>query len=404
MRIDVQQVRRDFPALSRTWAGRPVVYFDNAATTLKPTPVIEAITRYYTGYSGNIHRGKHLFSEEASEAFESARERVAQFINAAPEETIFVRGTTEGINLLAAGLALRPEDNVVGTVLEHHSNILPWRARCEYRGAPLTPSGLPDLAAAEALVDDRTRLLTVTYCSNVTGVKVPIDQWVGLSKRKGIPLLVDAAQAAPHVPIDVRALDCDFLVLSGHKMMGPTGAGVLYGKRARLEAIDPVNLGGGTVSIVRDDFSYELRDLPFRLEAGTPDIAAVIGLGAAIDYIGQIGMETIAAHEATLSGYLEEHIATLPDIWCYKPGAEVPHIATVAFNDRRGVLAADFLSRVLNDTFGVMVRAGHHCAHPLHELIAPSGTLRASLYLYNTEQEVICLRKGLQHFLRHIQP
>jgi cysteine desulfurase/selenocysteine lyase len=386
---NIDQIRADFPQLQREIVGRPVVYFDNAATSLKPTPVLEAVEEYYRSYCANIHRGKHLLSEEASAAYEAARESLAKFINASSIETIFVRGATEGIGLVAGGLNLQPSENVVGTVLEHHSNILPWRGHCEYRGAPIMLSGLPDPAAAEALVDEHTRLVTVTMCSNVTGVVVDVQPWAEMAHRHGLPLLVDAAQCGGHLEIDVKKMGCDFLVISGHKMFGPTGAGILYGKRERLEALRPPILGGGTVNRVHADYTFDLRDLPWRLEAGTPDIAGVIGFAAAVEYIRSLGLEQIEARTHDLTTALATQIDQLPGVRPYSPAPGVRRTSLVSFSLESDVLSPDYIARLLSDSYGIMVRGGHHCAHPLHAYLGiKSGTVRASLQVYNTEEEI----------------
>lgn len=387
--MNIARIRADFPQLTRQVVGRPIVYFDNAATSLKPTPVLAAMEGYYRTYCANIHRGKHLLSEEASAAYEASRETAAKFINAKSVETIFVRGATEGIGLVAAGLNLQPEENVVGTVLEHHSNILPWRGYCGYRGAALSPDGLPDLAAAEALIDEHTRVVTVTMCSNVTGAIVAIPPWAAMAHRHGLPLLVDAAQCGGHLKIDVEKLDCDFLVLSGHKMFGPTGSGILYGKRERLEALRPPTLGGGTVNRVHADYSFDLRDLPWRLEAGTPDIAAVIGLAAAIEYVQELGWEQIETRTRELSQALEAQIGRLPGIRSCSPAAGIQRTSLVSFALENELFSPDYLTRLLSDSYGIMVRGGHHCAHPLHAgLGIKEGTARASLHVYNTDEEI----------------
>lgn len=396
----INQIRANFPVLKREVAGRPIVYFDNAATSLKPVPVVLAMQNYYGTCSANIHRGKHLLSEEASLAYESSREAVAKFLNAQFREIIFVRGATEGIALVAAGLGLKPEENVVGTVLEHHSNILPWRVRCGYRGAPLSPHGLPELCEAERLIDEQTRIIAVTLCSNVTGAIVPVKAWAEMAHRNGLPLLVDAAQCGAHFRLDVDEMDCDFLVLSGHKMCAPTGAGVLYGKRERLETLQPMYLGGGTVNRVHSDYSYELRELPWRLEAGTPDIAAVIGLGAAVEYLQEVGMDRIEAYTRELTVALEDRLGSLPGIRCCSPGVGVERTSLVSFALEDELLSPDYVARLLSDTYGVMVRGGHHCAHPLHEELGmKAGSVRASLQFYNTEEEIEYFKQALSSVL-----
>ncbi len=396
----ITQIRADFPQLTRQIAGRPVVYFDNAATSLKPMSVLVAMDDYYRTYCANIHRGKHLLSEEASAAFEASRETIAKFINAKSVETIFVRGATEGVGLVAAGLGLEAHENVVGTVLEHHSNILPWRVHCAYRGAPLTPEGLPDLAAAETLIDADTRAVTVTMCSNVTGVIVDVKPWADMAHRHGLPLLVDAAQCGGHQKIDVEKMDCDFLVLSGHKMFGPTGSGILYGKRQRLEALRPSILGGGAVNRVRADYTFELRDLPWRLEAGTPDIGAVIGLGAAVEYVQDLGWAQIEARTEELSGTLADRLESVPGIRLCSPLAGIKRTSLVSFTPENEQVSTDYMTRLLSDSYGIMVRGGHHCAHPLHDHLGiPSGTVRASLHIYNTEEEIEYFGQALTRVL-----
>jgi cysteine desulfurase/selenocysteine lyase len=298
-------------------------------------------------------------------------------------------------------MKLQKNENVVGTLLEHHSNILPWKSRCEYRAAPLLPSGLPDPVAAAALIDEKTRILAVTSCSNVTGVFVPIKPWTELARAHNLPLLVDAAQSGAHHRLDVSEMDCDFLVLSGHKMFGPTGAGILYGKEERLLRLEPVFLGGGTVSIVRPDYSYELRELPWRFEAGTPDIAAVLGLGAAIDYLEEIGFDAIERHMATLRKALDDLFSSIGGIRVFQQvDAAIQRACTVSFTEASGTFPPDYLSRILSDTFGIMARAGHHCAHPLHDAFGATGSLRVSLLFYNTFEEVSCLRNAVKTILK----
>lgn len=395
--FDVKKVRQDFPMLSRWAAGGPIIYFDNAATSLKPQRVIDAMMRYMTHYTANIHRGNHTLAQEVSIAYEQVREKAARFLRCSSHEVIFVRGATEGINIVAAGMDLQKDENVVGTLLEHHSNILPWKSRCGYRAVPLLPSGLPDLDAASARIDEKTRLLAITSCSNVTGVYVPVRPWAELAHRYNLPLLVDAAQSGAHHRLDVSEMDCDFLVLSGHKMCGPTGAGILYGKERHLMNLEPVFLGGGTVTRVRSDYTYELRDLPWRFEAGTPDISAVLGLGAAIDYLEEIGFDAIERHMVTLRkalGYLFESIDGIRVLYTLDPGT--PRACIVSFTESSGTFPPDYLSRILSDTFGIMARSGHHCAHPLHDTFGIEGSLRVSLLFYNTPEEISYLGGALK--------
>ncbi len=396
----IAEIRDDFPILKREVVGRPIVYLDSAATSLKPQPVLAAMQRYYGEFPANIHRGKHLLSEEASAAYEESREIIAKYLNAQSQETIFVRGATEGIALVAAGLRLAADENVIGTLLEHHSNILPWRSHCAYRGAPLESNGLPDLQAAEAMIDEKTRLITVTLCSNVTGAIVDVEAWAAAAHRRGLPLLVDAAQCGAHTVPDVKALDCDFLVLSGHKMCGPTGAGVLYGKQAQLEALIPA-LGGGTVNRVSADYSYDLRELPWRLEAGTPDIAGVIGMAAAIEYLQSIGRDAIEARTHALAEHLQAGLRELPGLRTCEPAAGVERTSLVSFALVNERLTPDYITRLLSDTYGVMVRGGFHCAHPLHDLLGfKNGTVRASLQFYNTDEEIDYFTRSLGAVLK----
>jgi cysteine desulfurase / selenocysteine lyase len=398
--LNVQQVREDFPLLSRILAGREVVYFDNAATSLKPRRVIEAVVDYMSRCSANVHRGKHQLSEDASELFEASRDRLARFFNVMSTELVFVRGATEAINTVAHGLRLRPDENVVGTILEHHSNILPWQKHARFRAAPLAPSGLPDIEAAAALIDDKTRLLAVTHCSNVTGVVVPVRDWAELAHAHGLPILVDGAQSTVHGRVDLRELDCDFFAMSGHKMCGPTGIGLLYGKPEWLERLDPVFIGGGTVAVVNADFTFTPRDIPWRLEAGTPDIAAVIGLGAAVDYLEEVGLDAIAERDRALRAALVRRLEDVPSLVLHRPAAGVPGISLVSFSEARRIWDTKRFSEVLSDSFGIMVRGGHHCAHPLHESLGVDGSVRISLNFYNTEEEIAHLVHALDVMIR----
>lgn len=382
----IARVRAEFAWLSEHGVG--LVAADNAATSLKPRVVIDAVSRYLAEYSGNIHRGHHVLSERASEAYERSRQTLARFIGSRRAELVFVRGTTEAINLVAAGIGLQPHENVIATVLEHHSNLLPWSARCQVRLAPLDARGLPDLQATANLIDEHTRMLAVTACSNVTGVRVPVREWADLAHRHGLPILVDAAQSLAHERIDVAQLDCDYLAASGHKALGPPGAGFLYGKRELLERLAPLNYGGGAVGRVHADASFELRDVPWRFEAGTPDIAAVIGLGAAIEYLDELGMDAIARHEAALSRALDEQLSGIAGLERVAVAPELARAPISCSRPRDPGLGAEVLSRMLADRFGVLTRAGHHCAHPLHDALGLGPTLRISLAFYNSVDEV----------------
>lgn len=400
--LDVAALRARFPLLSREVAGRPLVYFDNAATTLKPQSVIDAVTGYLSGYSANIHRGKHRLSEEASDAYEQSRSKVARFFGVDRVEVAFTAGATAAIQLVAAGLELRPDENVVGTILEHHSNILPWSSRCEFRAAPLGEDGLPDLEAAAKLIDAKTRLIAVTHTSNVTGAMIPVQDWVELARAHDLLVLVDAAQAASHGPLDAKALGADFLALSAHKLFGPTGTGALIGRRESLEALKHTPLGGGAVSLVRGDFSYEARDLPWRLEAGTPHIAGVIGMGAAVDFLSEVGMEAIERRNAQLTRALDARIGSLAGL---KPlGLREKRAPILSLVEPTGTLTPDYFSRLLSDSYGVMTRGGHHCVHPYHEQIGAKGSLRLSLHAYNTEEEIEHAAQALEQLLAMVVP
>lgn len=397
---DVAAVRADFPILAREHhAGTPLVYLDNAATTQKPRLVIEELDRYYRQYNANVHRGIHLLSEEATQAYEQARLKLRRFLNASSRrEIVFTRGTTESLNLVAQtwGRAnLGPGDVVLSTVMEHHSNIVPWQILAAEKGfavryLSVTPEGMLDLDEYERILTaERVKLATVTSVSNVLGTVNPVAEMTRLAHQHGALILVDAAQAAPHMPIDVRALDVDFLAFSGHKMVGPTGSGVLYGKRALLDAMPPWMGGGDMISKVTLTGS-SWNELPYKFEAGTPSIAEAIGLGHAVDYLTGIGLDAIQAHEEMLTSYALERLAEVPGLTVY--GAAPERGAVAAFT-LAGVHAHD-VAQVL-DMHGVAVRAGHHCAMPLHDHLGIAASARASFYLYNTTHEIDALIEAL---------
>lgn len=383
--------KQHFPALGRVYEGRPLIYFDSAASTMKHVDSINAVDSYYRNNGTNIHRGRHFLSEEASELYEECRQRVAAFLNASTAEIIFTHGTTHGINIVAEGLGLRSEDNVVGTVLEHHSNILPWSERCSYRAAKLDDSGLPDIEHARSLIDKNTRLIAVAYVSNVTGVIVPVDQWRRLADEYGIPILIDAAQAASHLELDTKKLGCDFLVLSGHKMFGPSGCGVLYGKSTALRSLSVKRLGGGAVSRVYSDGRCDLRDIPWRFESGTPPIASIIGLNEAIKYVESIGVTSISEKNEVLAKVLYETIGDLGRVAVLSPNASVKRVPIISLVG----LKSDVAARVLSDSYGVMARGGHHCAHPMHDFFGCESSLRLSLHIYNEVDEIKAVAKAL---------
>ncbi len=396
---DVRRVRADFPALRQKVHGRPLVYLDNAATTQKPKPVLDALLGFYKRDCANVHRGIHALSERATRAYEEARQKVALFMNAArPEEIIFTKGTTEAINLVAQTFGrtvLRGGDEVLISELEHHSNIVPWQMLAEQTGARLRVAPINDrgeivLDAFERMLGPRTRLVAVAHVSNALGTINPIKEIVGLAHRAGARVLVDGAQAAPHLKLDVRELDCDFYAFSGHKLYGPTGIGVLYGKAELLESLPPYQGGGDMIrSVTFEKTTYA--DPPHRFEAGTPPIAEAIGLGAAIEYVQRLGSEVIAAHEHRL---LEAATAALEEVPGVRIVGRAKHKAAVVSFVVEGVHPHDVAT--ILDHEGVAVRAGHHCAQPLMERLGLPATTRASFALYNTEQEVDALARALR--------
>jgi cysteine desulfurase/selenocysteine lyase len=398
---DVAAIRADFPVLAREHhPGTPLVYLDNAATTQKPHAVIEQLDRYYREYNANVHRGIHLLSEEATAGYEEARLKVKRFINAASKrEVIFTRGTTESLNLVAQAWGranLGPGDVVLSTVMEHHSNIVPWQILAEERGFSLrflgiTPDGKLDLDEFwHILESERVKLVTVMAVSNVLGTVNPVADMARLAHAHGALMLVDAAQAVPHMPLDVQALDADFVAFSGHKMAGPTGIGVLYGKRALLDAMPPWMGGGDMISRVTLTGSA-WNELPYKFEAGTPSIAEAIGLGYAVDYLSALGLDAIHAHEQTLTEYALDRLTEVPGLTVYGPDAD--QRGAVAAFTMQGIHAHDVAQML--DMVGIAVRAGHHCAMPLHQHLGIAASARASFYLYNTTQEIDALIDGL---------
>ena len=398
--LDVTAIRRDFPILNQVHHDNvPLVYLDNAATSQKPECVIRALDEYYRTYNANIHRGIHKLAEAATAAYEGARERVRAFINAAsPREIIFTRNTTEAINLVAHSWAranLREGDVIILSEMEHHSNLVPWQILAAERGVrlefiPITEDGHLNLAAFDRLLELQPRLVSIVHMSNVLGTINPIAEIVARAHAAGAVVLVDGAQSVPHLPVDVRALDCDFLAFSGHKMCGPTGIGVLYGKRALLEAMPPF-LGGG--DMIKRVYLREFRpnDLPWKFEAGTPAIAEGIGLGVAVDYLSELGMAEVHAHEQALVRYAMEQLSEIKGLRILGPSA----------NERGGVVAFTVegihphdISQLL-DHDGIAIRAGHHCCMPLHDRLGIVASARASFYVYNTEEEVDLLVQSL---------
>jgi len=398
MSWDVERIRKDFPILHEEVHGKPLVYLDNAATSQKPYVVIETLVDYYSKQNSNVHRGLHQLSERATEAYEGARTRIQRFLNAAhSREILFVRGTTEGINLVAQTYGRRAvgaRDEVVITALEHHSNIVPWQMLCEekqgrLRVVPINDAGEVDLEAYEALLGDRTRLVAIAHVSNALGTILPVQHMIEAAHRRDIPVLVDGAQAAPHLRVDVQALDCDFYTFSGHKTYGPTGIGVLYGKTALLEQMPPFHGGGDMIKSVSFEKTV-YNDLPYKFEAGTPHVAGAVGLGAALGYMEELGLERIAAYEHELLAYATARLSSLPGVRFIGTAREKAAVLSFVVE---GVHAHD-VGTIL-DLEGIAVRAGHHCAMPVMTRFDIAATTRASLALYNTREEIDLLARGL---------
>ena len=400
MTLNLNEIRKDFPILTReTTNGKRVIYLDSTATSQKPLQVIEAMNDYYRRSNANIHRGVHTLAEEATSLYEGARERIAKFVNAASaREIIYTRNTTESINLVAYSWAranLKTGDLVILTEMEHHSNLVPWHMLQMERGIeldfiPVTENGLLDLDAYKSLLDRNPRLVSFTHMSNVLGTINPAGEISKLAQAAGAVTLVDGAQSVPPLSVDVQALDADFYAFSAHKMCGPTGIGVLYGKSALLEAMPPF-LGGGDMIKEVKLRSFRPNTLPHKFEAGTPAIAEAVGFGAAVDYLTSVGMNAIAAHEHEITEYALERLEEIPGVKLFGPSAE--HKGGVAAFTLQGVHPHD-VAQIL-DQDGIAVRAGHHCAQPLHEKFGIPATSRASFYLYSTKEEVDQLVKGL---------
>ena len=397
--FDAERIRPDFPILKRLIRGKRLTYLDNAATTQKPQAVLDALTNYYTTSNANVHRGVHLLSEIATEAHDAAREKVRAFFKArSAREIVFTRNSTEGINLVASAfgrLRVGRGDDVVITAMEHHSNIVPWQLLCEARGAnlrvaPIDDAGQLILEALDGLLGPRTRLLAVTHMSNALGTINPIATIVGMAHAKDVAVLVDGSQAAYHMPVDVGALDCDFYVATGHKLYGPTGIGVLYGRESLLEEMPPF-LGGGDMirSVTFEKSTWN--DLPFKFEAGTPDIAGAVGLGAALDYIDGVGLEAVCRHERDLLTYATEAVQEIKGLRIIGTAREKASILSFVLE---GVHPHDIGTIV--DREGVAIRTGHHCAQPVMERFCVPATARASFAMYNTTQDVDALVAALR--------
>ncbi|WP_017655178.1 cysteine desulfurase [Fortiea contorta] len=398
------QVRADFPILHQQVNGKTLVYLDNAATSQKPLQVLNTIRDYYEHYNANVHRGAHTLSAKATDAYEGARDKIAKFINAASrQEIIYTRNASEAINLVAYSWGmnnLHPGDEIIFSVMEHHSNIVPWQFVAQKTGAvlkfvELTPAETFDLEQFKQLISEKTKLVSVVHVSNTLGCINPVQEIAAIAHRYGAKFLVDACQSVPHMPVDVRQIDCDWLVASGHKMCAPTGIGFLYGKLELLESMPPFFGGGEMISEVYLDHST-YAELPHKFEAGTPAIGEAIALGAAIDYLSNIGMDKIHAYEAELTAYLFQQLAQIPQIRIYgpKPDANGEGRAALAAFTTAEIHAND-LSTLL-DQEGIAIRSGHHCTHPLHRYLGLPATARASLSFYNTREEIDIFIKALQ--------
>lgn len=396
--FDVEKVRMDFPVLGQQAYGKPLVYLDNAATSQKPQAVIDTLVEYYATYNANIHRGVHFLSQKASQAFDDTRVKVANFINAASEnQIIFTRGTTESINLVASTYGRKfigQGDEIILTAMEHHSNIVPWQMLCEEKGCilkviPITDAGELTPGAVEGLISERTKLISLVHTSNSLGTINPVKEIIGLAKKHNIPVMLDGAQAVAHQKVDVQDLDCDFFAFSGHKMLGPTGVGCLYGKMELLEKMPPYQGGGEMIrSVSFEKTTYN--DVPFRFEAGTPNIADVIAMGTAIDYLNELDRSAALEHELRLMRYASEELQKIPGVRLI---GTAEHKSSVVSFVIEGVNALD--AGMYLDTLGIAVRTGHHCTEPVMDRMGIPGTIRASFMFYNTMEEAAKLVQGV---------
>jgi cysteine desulfurase/selenocysteine lyase len=396
---NINKVREDFPILSREVYGKPLVYLDNAATTQKPLCVLDAMREEYLNVNANVHRGVHYLSQQATDLHEAAREKVRQFINAAKtEEIVFTRGTTEAINLVASSFCesqMKEDDEVLVSDMEHHSNIVPWQLQAQRKGIvvrhlPIDDKGCLDLSTFNAQLSTRTKLVSIAHVSNVLGTINDVRHIVEMAHSRGIPVLIDGAQSAPHMKIDVQQLNCDFYAFSGHKMYGPTGIGVLYGKEEWLEKLPPYQGGGEMI----DKVSWEkttFERLPFKFEAGTPDYVATHGLATAIDYITSVGLDNIEAHEQELTRYCMEQLKTIEGMRIFGEAEHKDAVVSFLVGDIHHLDMGTLLDRL-----GIAVRTGHHCAQPLMDRLGISGTVRASFALYNTKEEIDVLVAGIR--------
>lgn len=396
---NIQQVRADFPILSRTVYDKPLVYLDNAATTQKPLCVLDAMRDEYLNVNANVHRGVHYLSQQATDLHEAARETVRQFINAPKtEEIIFTRGTTESINLVVSSYVdafMHEGDEVIVSVMEHHSNIVPWQLQAARKGIalrviPMTDTGALDMQAFEQLFNERTRFVSVAHVSNVLGTVNPVKDICRIAHSHGVPVLVDGAQSTPHFKVDVQDIDCDFFAFSGHKIYGPTGVGVLYGKEEWLDRLPPYQGGGEMIESVTFERTV-FEKLPFKFEAGTPDYVATHGLATALKYVSNLGMGNIAAHERELTTYCMEQMRTIPGIRLFGDTPNKDAVVSFLVGDIHHLDMGTLLDRL-----GIAVRTGHHCAQPLMERLGIQGTVRASFALYNTKDEIDALVNGIR--------
>lgn len=399
-----KSIRDDFPILSRSVYGRPLVYFDNAATTQKPRQVVEAIADEYYNENANVHRGVHFLSQQATELHEQSRETVRQFIHArSVNEIIFTRGTTESINLLASSLSkLNPANNevqpeVIVSQMEHHSNIVPWQLNgYKLRVIPMSDDGVLDLESYKELFTSQTQLVSVTHVSNVLGIENPVEEIIRIAHQHGVPVLVDGAQSTPHMKVDIQQLDCDFFAFSGHKIYGPTGVGVLYGKEGWLDKLPPYQGGGEMIKQVTFERTT-FNELPYKFEAGTPDYVGTHALAVALDYVSAIGMETIHQHESELAHYALQQMQQIPDIQIYGLSPQHQVLNPISFNV--GTIHHLDLGTLL-DRLGIAVRTGHHCAEPLIHRLGTEGAVRISFGLYNTKEEVDVFIAGLKRVIQ----
>ena len=396
---DINKVREDFPILSREVYGKPLVYLDNAATTQKPLCVLDAMREEYLNVNANVHRGVHYLSQQATDLHEAAREKVRQFINAEKtEEIVFTRGTTEAINLVASSFCesqMKEGDEVLVSEMEHHSNIVSWQLQAMKRGIvvkhlPITDKGELCLDSLESLISDKTKIISIADVSNVLGTVNPVEEIIKTAHAHGIPVLVDGAQSAPHFKVDVQAMDCDFFAFSGHKMYGPTGIGVLYGKEEWLEKLPPYQGGGEMIDKVTWEKTTFER-LPFKFEAGTPDYIATHGLATAIDYLNCVGLDSVKAHEAELTRYCMEQLRTIDGMRIFGEAEHKDAVVSFLVGDIHHLDMGTLLDRL-----GIAVRTGHHCAQPLMDRLGISGTVRASFALYNTKEEIDVLVNGIR--------